>query len=237
METLFGTDTSPSSAFSSPVMRRKIVVLPAPFGPTRPIFSPSFSWKDASTKRTCRPYCLLMPESAIMGRGGSQISAWPSLDHRDAPRVAAAARRRVERGLQKDAHDGEGRLLGDHPLAQGEDVRVVVLARRAGGRLAPAERAAHALHLVRDDRLAVSRAAEDDAAVARAARDGLGRGPDEEGVVDHVRRERPEVLHVVPHPEEEGLDPFLVREAGVVGAEGDFHGRRVYPRPIQWRIP
>ena len=45
---------------------RKRVVLPAPFGPTRPTFSPGLSWKDASTKRTCRPYCLLMRENEIM---------------------------------------------------------------------------------------------------------------------------------------------------------------------------
>ena len=39
---------------------RKSVVLPAPFGPTRPTFSPGLSWNEASTKRIWRPYCLLM---------------------------------------------------------------------------------------------------------------------------------------------------------------------------------
>src|ERR1041384_1510140 len=62
----FGTDTSPSSGDSSPTIIRKSVVLPAPLGPTRPTFSPGLSWKDASTKRTCRPYCLLTWEKAIM---------------------------------------------------------------------------------------------------------------------------------------------------------------------------
>ncbi len=39
---------------------RKSVVLPEPLGPTRPTFSLGFSWNEASTKRTWRPYCLLM---------------------------------------------------------------------------------------------------------------------------------------------------------------------------------
>ena len=34
----FGTETSPSSGVSSPTIIRKSVVLPAPFGPTSPIF-------------------------------------------------------------------------------------------------------------------------------------------------------------------------------------------------------
>src|SRR5688572_31655596 len=62
MDSFFGTDTSPSSGDSSPVIIRKMVVLPAPFGPTRPTFSPGLSWKEVSTKSTCRPYCLLMRE-------------------------------------------------------------------------------------------------------------------------------------------------------------------------------
>jgi len=39
----FGTDTSPSSGVSSPTIIRKMVVFPAPFGPTSPTFSPAFS--------------------------------------------------------------------------------------------------------------------------------------------------------------------------------------------------
>src|SRR5713226_2993637 len=66
MVAFLGTDVSPSSACSSPTIIRNKVVLPDPFGPTRPTLSPGLSWKDASTNRTCRPYCLLMRENAIM---------------------------------------------------------------------------------------------------------------------------------------------------------------------------
>src|SRR5262245_24220658 len=82
MDTFFGTDTSPSSGDSSPVIIRKMVVLPAPFGPTSPTFSPGFNWKEASTKRTCRPYCLLMREREST-RDGLQFTArsgWASYD-------------------------------------------------------------------------------------------------------------------------------------------------------------
>src|SRR5215212_6408233 len=71
MEIFFGTLTTPSSASSSPVIMRKRVDLPAPFGPTRPAFSPGLSWNEASTKRTCFPYCLLTLLKEIM-RGGQQ---------------------------------------------------------------------------------------------------------------------------------------------------------------------
>src|SRR5262249_7897133 len=65
-------DTSPSSGSSSPTIMRKSVVLPAPFGPTKPTFSPGFNWKEASTKTNCLPYCLLMFERAIILKSSYQ---------------------------------------------------------------------------------------------------------------------------------------------------------------------
>src|SRR5947207_10105714 len=71
MESFLGTVMVPSSADSSPAIIRKSVVLPAPFGPTSPARSPGLSWKEASTKTTCRPYCLLTEEKEIMEEGGT----------------------------------------------------------------------------------------------------------------------------------------------------------------------
>src|ERR1051325_4950312 len=73
MVSFFGTDTSPSSGDSSPTIIRKSVVLPEPFGPTRPTFSPGLSWKDASTKRIWRPYCFEIREKEIMARRSGQL--------------------------------------------------------------------------------------------------------------------------------------------------------------------
>src|SRR6185437_8910486 len=75
MVSFFGTETSPSSGSSSPMIMRKSVVLPAPFGPTSPTFSPGFNWNDASTKTSCLPYCLLMLERAIIQK--NQASRQP----------------------------------------------------------------------------------------------------------------------------------------------------------------
>src|SRR6185312_13101905 len=66
MVNFLGTETVPSSGVSSPTTMRKSVVLPAPFGPTSPTFSPGFNWKEASTKSNCLPYCLLMFEKEII---------------------------------------------------------------------------------------------------------------------------------------------------------------------------
>src|SRR5579863_2782763 len=68
MVTRRGTETSPSSGSSSPTIMRKSVVLPEPLGPTSPTFSPGFSWKEASTKMSCRPYCLFILEKEIKGK-------------------------------------------------------------------------------------------------------------------------------------------------------------------------
>src|SRR5689334_4894709 len=71
MESFLGTVITPSSALSSPLIMRKSVVFPAPFGPTSPAFSPGLSWKEASTKTTWRPYCLQTLEKEIMESSGT----------------------------------------------------------------------------------------------------------------------------------------------------------------------
>src|SRR4051812_1758311 len=53
------SETWPSSGSSCPEIIRKSVVLPAPFGPTRPIFSPFCRAAEASMKRIWWPTCLL----------------------------------------------------------------------------------------------------------------------------------------------------------------------------------
>src|SRR6185295_10058887 len=59
----------PASGSSSRVIRRNTVVLPAPFGPTRPIFSPRFTAAEASRNRICAPWRLEMASMRIMRWG------------------------------------------------------------------------------------------------------------------------------------------------------------------------
>src|SRR4051794_23490190 len=90
MVIFFGTETSPSSGSSSPTIIRKSVVLPEPFGPTSPTFSPGLSWKEASTKTSCLPYCLLMEEKEIIELLCYELSAIGY--QRRTPSFAAAGR-------------------------------------------------------------------------------------------------------------------------------------------------
>src|SRR5262249_48733604 len=128
----FGTDTSPSSGDSSPTIMRKIVVLPDPLGPTRPTFSPGFSWNEASTKRICFPYCLLIfvketipPLPAVSSTRSSPGSG--SIGRHD-----YATRTPFDQGTS-------GRrpptLLPDHPRRRREPVIRVVPDRRARRRV------------------------------------------------------------------------------------------------------
>src|SRR5207248_6609743 len=61
------SETWPSSGGSWPEIIRKSVVLPAPFGPTRPIFSPFWRAAEASMKRIWWPTCLLTLSRRIIG--------------------------------------------------------------------------------------------------------------------------------------------------------------------------
>src|SRR6202008_1691235 len=66
MVTPRSTATWPSSACSSPVISRNSVDLPAPLGPTSPVFSPFWSAAEASMKRIWWPCCLLTLSRRIM---------------------------------------------------------------------------------------------------------------------------------------------------------------------------
>src|SRR5882757_4465585 len=74
------SDTCPSSGCSCPEIIRNSVVLPAPFGPTRPIFSPFWRAAEASMKRIWWPTCLLTLSRRIM-RSCGWTSLRPSLIH------------------------------------------------------------------------------------------------------------------------------------------------------------
>src|SRR5438094_2283519 len=121
MVSFFGTDTSPSSGVSSPTISRNSVVLPEPLGPTRPTLSSGLSWKEASTNRICRPYCLLMRERAINlvhNAGRMRIDVEAVAAHEAGERHAALARQidrqRRRRGHRRDDRDaGQQRLLHD----------------------------------------------------------------------------------------------------------------------------
>src|SRR5438046_8934052 len=59
----------PLSGSSSPARSRQRVVLPAPFGPTRPMRSPSAIRHDSAPKSCCPAYAFWMSSTWIMREG------------------------------------------------------------------------------------------------------------------------------------------------------------------------
>src|SRR5271166_6586009 len=77
--------TAPASGCSSPVIRRKVVVLPAPLGPSSTTNSPSFTAKDRSRTASIVPKRLLMLRKLTSAMTGA--SKIRGLDRRAAHRV------------------------------------------------------------------------------------------------------------------------------------------------------
>src|SRR4029077_20771701 len=98
----------------------------------------------------------------------------------------------------------------NHSLSQGEDIGVVVLARKAGGFLVPTKGATDAVHFVRHHRFAVARTAKDNPAIAFASRHCLRGRSDEKRVIDGIFAERSKILDLMPQRIEEALDFLFV---------------------------
>ena len=66
-------------------------------GPTSPTFSPGLSWNEASTKRTCRPYCLLIlvKETIVSGSPGEIDDRRVSNQNRNRRRAIHTRSRRL----------------------------------------------------------------------------------------------------------------------------------------------
>jgi len=131
-------------------------------------------------------------------------------------------------GSQPQFENLVGQAEGDDAGPDRENVGVVVLAREARGVEIVAERRAHAAHLVGGNLLALPAAAEHDAAIDAAIDDGAADGEAERGIVDRLFAVGAEVVDAVPEPRQGVLQMFFQRKAGVVGADGDTHGRQLY---------
>jgi 23S rRNA (cytosine1962-C5)-methyltransferase len=129
---------------------------------------------------------------------------------------------------QPDRQNLLGETQGDDASAHRQHVGVVVLARQPGSVQIVAQGRADAGHLIGGDLLALSAAAEHDAAVRTAFGDRASDGETDRRVVDHRLAVRAVVGHVVAEPCERPLEVFLEKESGVISANRDAHGRRLY---------
>src|SRR5581483_5631675 len=144
-----------------------------------------------------KAWCMNLTSSLLLTR--------KRVEQRDALLVAAAGERRGEERLE--------RLLGDRaadqPLAEADDVGVVVLARQARrGRLRH-QRRAHARHLVGRHRDADARAAHRHAARVAQLDDFFSDGGAELGIVDRLDGVGADVDHLVAPRRQQRLQVFL----------------------------
>src|SRR5579862_1797086 len=139
----------------------------------------------------------------------------------------------LERSDEPNFHDIQRQVLGNHSLANREDVAVIVRSAKARRLQAPAKGAADAVHLVGDYRFAVSRSAEHDAAFELAAGHRFRRGADEQRIIDRrFGAERAEIFHFVPERRQKRPNFLFVVKSGVIGTNGDLQGPQHMAREI-----
>src|SRR5258707_6018087 len=74
-----------------PARQRRVVVLPAPLGPTRPRTSPGWTEKDTSLTATNSPYNLVNESTSIMSVLGSLAVAGPGVKESDFRELSGSA--------------------------------------------------------------------------------------------------------------------------------------------------
>jgi hypothetical protein len=131
----------------------------------------------------------------------------------------------LEGGLQPQRENLVGEPEGDDAPAHRQDVRVVVLARQARRVEIVAQRRAHTGDLVGGDLFALAAPADDDAAIGAAFGDRPPDGDADRRIVDGRLAVRAMIVDRVAEPLECPAEVLFQQEPGVVGADGDSHGR------------
>lgn len=128
-----------------------------------------------------------------------------------------------ETGLQPDLNDPQGKVPGDHPLSDRNEVGVIVPTAEPGRLLVPAQRTTNAANLVGRDGFAVAASTQNDSPFTLAVRDRQGGRADEIGIIHRHGAVRPEIANVMSAPDQPRPDGLLVFEPGMIGSDGDFH--------------
>src|SRR4249919_650114 len=145
-------------------------------------------------------------------------------EHGDPSRVSffAAVGRRHE-----DLDEARGLVLGVHARANRDDVRVIVLPGELCDLLTPGQGGPDSCDLVRCNRFAVARSANDDAQAVRVGADPGGRAQDiRRIVIVAVVLVRTAVDRLVAGRLKPADEVGLQLESGVVGTDVDTHGRQ-----------
>jgi hypothetical protein len=131
-----------------------------------------------------------------------------------------------EGGCKKGGKGIARGLEPDETAAKRNDVGVVVLTGKTRGQMVVHERAAHAGHPVRCNRHANPGAADENSALGPAGGDRFRTQAAEIGVIDRVvAARRTEIIDRCLLRHEIGKQHLLEGETGVIGRNGDSHGR------------
>src|SRR3954453_14768142 len=141
----------PALAGTRPVITRIVVVLPAPFGPRKPVTVPGSRAKDTSSTTVRLPYCLVSPLTLIIsGPPGFVLMSRTNLPIRPgSPRRPDGQNARPRRSRPRHPKVDPGDPLAGDPRGPVREIRSP-----HGNPGALLARAAHAQHLVRGVRRA-----------------------------------------------------------------------------------
>src|SRR5437867_2792433 len=134
----------------------------------------------------------------------------------------------LERGGHPDGEDFVSEAERDDAAADREDVRIVVRAREAGGVQVVAQRRASPCDLVGGDLLALTAAADHDAAFRATLGDGARDGETDRRVVNCGFAVGAVIVDHMPQPLKRVFEMFFERESGVIGANRHAHEAQLY---------
>ncbi len=138
----------------------------------------------------------------------------------------------LEFRFEPNFYNLQSQIERDHALAEGDHIRVVVLAGKTRRLRVPAERAANTTHLVRADGFAIAGAPKNDAPGDVPARNRFGCRSDKQRVIDGVRAVGAEIHGIMSHINKEFFDGFLVGVPCVIGGNSDAHNPSVHGRDM-----
>ena len=133
-----------------------------------------------------------------------------------------------ERGIQPDPEDFVRQSERDDTAAHREHVGIIVLARQPGRIEIVAQSRADAGDFIRRNLLALSAAAEHNAAVGAPLGHCPGNGETDGRIVDRSVAVGTVILDGMPEASQRLFQMFFECKARMVGADGDSHGERLY---------
>src|SRR6266404_1048068 len=120
--------------------------------------------------------------------------------------------------------DDEDRLIfADHPLTEGDNVRIVVLFGEPGAFLVPANSATDSPYFVGYDGLAISAASQNNPQVCFPGRHAFGCRTDKIRIIDRRFTVRPKIDNLISRGSQVRRNNYLIAKSRMVRCNGNLH--------------